>query len=666
MERAGIDVGGTFTDVVGVEDGKIVSYKTPSTPGNSAVGVINGLELFTSENQGELKYVHHGTTVGTNALLEGETADTALITTEGFCDVLEVGRQDRSELYDLDFTRPSPVVPRDLRFTVGERIGPDGEVIFPLDLVSLEEAVEGIPDSVNAVAVSTLFSFVNPEHEETIKKYLIEDGFTEVTLSSDVLPEIREFERTSTTVINASLKPVFRDYLGQLEERARGIGVKATWLVMGSTGGLIEPDVAKDQPVRTILSGPAGGVKGSQFIASSAGFDDVLTLDMGGTSADVCLIKGGEAAVTTDWEINGHPVGVSSLDVHTIGAGGGSIAWIDEGGALRVGPKSAGADPGPACYGKGGQGPTVTDAHLVLGRLDQDFPLADRLRLNLEAAEQAVDDKIAGPLGWSTREAAQGILDVANSNMERALRLVSVQQGYDPRSFALLAYGGAGPLHAAQLAAEMSIPRVVVPPAAGVLSALGLLVSEARQEFVAAVLKNVDEQSPAALVEKWKEMAGRASGDVKDEGVKLRAYLDMRYAGQSYHLRVPVPAIDLNEEDLLGSREEFHEMHRRQYGHSRSDEPVEIVNQRLEVIGDVGGVRLSLVEDGKNDDAYLGTREVVFPGGVEDTEIYRYELLGLEDSINGPAIVHSRDSTITVMPGQAARLNRDGALIIEV
>ncbi|MCF7875844.1 hydantoinase/oxoprolinase family protein [Candidatus Bipolaricaulota bacterium] len=666
MKRIGVDVGGTFTDVVGVEKGKIISYKVHSTPDNPATGVGDGLEVFlSSDSEGfEVGHIHHGTTVGTNALLESETAETALITTEGFRDVLEIGRQDRPQLYDLDFSRPSPVIPRSLRFTVPERIGPGGEVVRSLDKAELKKVVESIPDPVEAVAVSTLFSFANPVHEKKIKKYLVNNGFG-VTLSSEVLPEPREYERTSTTAINASLKPVFRDYLGQLESRAEDLDLESDWLVMQSNGGLIEPDIAKREPVRTILSGPAGGVEGAQFIAGSAGYEDVLTLDMGGTSADVCLIKDGEASVTTDWSIDDHPVGVSSLDVHTIGAGGGSIAWMDEGGALRVGPGSAGADPGPVCYSRGGEEPTVTDAHLVLGRLDPDFPLADSLELERGAARKAISEKIGAPLDLGPREAAQGILDVANSNMKRALRLVSVQQGHDPRTFALLAYGGAGPLHAARLAKEMSIPRVIIPPAAGVLSSLGLLASDTRQEFVSSVLRNSEAIEPEEIRAEWEEMSKKASPSLTEGKVDHRPYLDIRYSGQSYHLRVPVSKVQLNRSGLDEAIEEFHGVHERKYGHSKTDEPVEVVSQRLEFIGKIDDLSLSgdLSGDGE---AYLGDRDVIFSGESEKTKIFRYENLGVGDSVSGPAILHSRDSTIVVHPGQSAELNGDGALIIEV
>ena len=668
MKRLGIDVGGTFTDVVGVEDGKITSYKVPSTPENPAIGVGNGLEKFTSKNPDSsgLGHIHHGTTVGTNAILEGKTAKTALITTEGFRDVLEIGRQERNELYNLDFSRPDPLVSRRLRFAVPERIGPEGEIIEPLDEEALERVVEEIPDSIEAVGVCTLFSFVNSDHERRIKEHLLNSGFADVTLSSEVLPELREYERTSTTVINASLKPVFRDYLGQLEDRAEGLGIKAVWLVMQSNGGLVEPEIAKREPVRTILSGPAGGVKGAQFIASSAGYEDVLTLDMGGTSADVCLIKDGEAVVTTDWSIDGRPVGVSSLDVHTIGAGGGSIAWIDDGGALRVGPRSAGANPGPACYSRGGDEPTVTDAHLVLGRLDPEFPLADSLGLDVEAAREVIEEKLGKPLGLTPEEAAQGILDVANSNMKGALRLVSVQQGHDPRQFALLAYGGAGPLHAARLAEEMSIPRVIIPPAAGVLSALGLLSSDTRQEFVSSVLKELDAIRPEDLWDEWKQMVGAADASLEKERLDYRAHLDMRYSGQSHDLRVPVPKIEVNRQDLAEAREDFHYLHERRYGHARPDEPVEVVNQRLEVIGKTEDLDLRSESGKRNGEPTIGSRQVVFADGREEARIYRYEFLDLNGSVEGPAVVHSRDSTIIVNPGQKAELNEDGALIIEV
>ncbi len=668
MKRAGVDVGGTFTDVVGVKDGHVIGYKTKSTPENPAAGVGDGLGIFVRETSGvdRLRYLHHGTTVGTNALLEGETAETALITTAGFRDVLEIGRQDRPDLYELYVSRPAGVVPRDLRFTLEERVGPEGEVIEGLDRDELADLSRRIPETVEAVAVSTLFSFANPVHEREIVEFLRDRGYENVTLSSEVMPEIREYERTSTTAINAALRPLFRDYMDELAREAETLGIEATWLVMQSNGGLIGPRIAKNYPVRTILSGPASGVKGAQFVGDAAGFEDLITLDMGGTSTDVCLIKAGEPAVTTDWEIKGHPIGVPSLDVHTIGAGGGSIAWIDEGGALRVGPKSAGADPGPACYPDGGEQPTVTDAHLVLGRLDPEFHLAESLSLDKSAAELAVRNEIGAPLGMNPTEAAQGILDVANANMKRALRLVSVNQGHDPRGFTLLAYGGAGPLHAARLAAEMSIPRVVIPPAAGVLSALGLLVSDTRQEFVSSVLKNFDEVDPVRLEKTWLKQKERGRENVSGERIEYRAFLDARYSGQSYNLRLPVPEIHPDERVLAGVKQEFHNMHQRKYGSSRHEEPVEVVNQRLEIVGKIEDIELTVEGRAAEASPRKGEREVVFPDGPRKTEIYRYEALEPGDSIVGPAIVHSRDSTVTINPGQKARLNRGGALIIEI
>ncbi|MFP4588815.1 MAG: hydantoinase/oxoprolinase family protein [Candidatus Acetothermia bacterium] len=668
MERVGVDVGGTFTDLVGVLDGKLLTRKTLSTRKNPAVGVGTALQQMVSgepEFARQLDKIHHGTTVATNALLEGETAETALITTAGFRDVLEIGRQVRPDLYDLNFSRPSPIVPRNLRFTVSERLAPGGRVIRALDEEELRKVVKKIPDTVSIVAVSTLFSFVNPIHEQKIKKYLLNHGFQDVVLSSEVLPEFREYERTSTTVLNASLRPVLRKYLTQLEKRAKDLEIDARWFVMQSNGGVIDPNIAERQPVRTILSGPAGGVKGSQFIARSAGYEDVLTFDMGGTSADVCLIKDGEPAVSSDWSIEGHPVGVSSLDVHTIGAGGGSIAWIDEGGVLKVGPQSAGACPGPASYLKGGNQPTVTDAHLVLGRLDPAFPLADGLQLDKRVAREVLEREIARPLGLSLSEAAQGILDVANSNMKQALRLVSVQQGHDPRSFVLLAYGGAGPLHATRLAKEMSIPRVIIPPAAGVLSALGLLTSNIRREFVSSVLKLLGDLEAEELEGRYSEFVQKVSESI-DDRTRLHPFLHMRYQGQSYDLRVPLSTVKVNGQDLKQARGMFDRLHRQKYGHARPDEPVEVVNQRLVIVRETEDVKISRGSRGGKGPAHLGSRMVTFPSGERETDVYRFESLKVDEPLVGPAVVHSADSTITILPDQQGKLNHDGAMLIEV
>ncbi|KPN30355.1 N-methylhydantoinase A/acetone carboxylase, beta subunit [Halolamina pelagica] len=465
--RVGVDIGGTFTDVVAVRDGEVTVTKTPSTPDEPERGVMNGLDEsesaagYTPET---VDFFSHGTTVATNAVLEGTWADTALVTTEGFRDALEIGRQDRPDIYDFDAEKAEPVVPRDRRFTVPERLDERGSVLRELDEDAVRAVAAAIDDTgVSAVAVCLLFAFENPAHEHRVTEILREElPDVSVSQSSTVLPEIREYERSVTTSLNAALKPVMSDYVGELEREVRGRGVDAAVKIMQSNGGLIDAGAARERPVNTLLSGPAAGVQGATHVAARAGYADLITMDMGGTSCDVSLVQDGEPVVSTDVAVGDYTVGVPMIDVHTVGSGGGSVAWVDAGGALRVGPRSAGADPGPICYGRGGERPTTTDAHLLLGRIDPEGFLPEDRDVGV-ADVRAAFEALGDELGMGPEETAQGVLDVANANMARALRVVSVERGHDPREFALVAFGGAGPLHAPTLAAELDVPTVLVP-----------------------------------------------------------------------------------------------------------------------------------------------------------------------------------------------------------
>ncbi|MFB6152076.1 MAG: hydantoinase/oxoprolinase family protein [Haloarculaceae archaeon] len=669
MTRIGVDIGGTFTDVVAVEDGRLRGAKTPSTPDRPDDAVVDGLGRAREAgvDVDATTFLGHGTTVATNAVLEGDLARTALVTTEGFRDVLAIGRQDRPDLYDLDFERPAPLVPRDRRLTVPERVGPDGEVLEPLDEADTADLVDRLPD-VEAVAVATLFSFRNPAHERAIREALSEaDADVAVSLSSAVLPEFREYERTATTALNAALKPRLDAYLGRLARRTGEAGVDADPVVMQSHGGLTSADAARETPVNTVLSGPAAGVRGAQYLAEAAGHEDVLTMDMGGTSTDVALVDGGEPSRSTDWEIAGYPLGVPTIDVHTIGAGGGSVARIDEGGALRVGPESAGADPGPAAYGRGGTRPTVTDAHVVLGRIHPDYPLGGDLSVDVAAAEAAVERAVADPLGRSVREAARGILDVARANMERALRVVSVERGYDPRSFALVAFGGAGPLHAPALAERLSVPTVLVPRLAGVLSALGLLTSDIEHTYVTAVVEPLADVSPADLADRFADLAAAGRETLADEGVDSDAMsfersLDLRYEGQSYSLNVPLDDADLTADALAAAAERFHERHDAQYGHADPDEPVEVVNARVRAVGAIPAVDVRVDVAGSVDDAVLGERPVGFGDETRETTVYDHERLPPGGEFDGPAVVQAAEATTVVHPGQSVSVDERGTL----
>lgn len=571
----GVDVGGTFTDAVLISAGRLITAKVPTTPADQSEGVVAAV-LATLERAGlapaEVTRFGHGMTVGTNALLEGKGARTSLVATEGFGDVLELRRQDRAHLYRLDAHHPAPLVPHDRTHEVAERCGPDG-VVTPLDPVSVERAVAAVrADGAEAVAVGLLFSFAHPEHEAAVAEALRAAlPGVHVSASSEVLPEIREYERISTTAVDAYLTPVLRTYLERLGERAAAAGLPAP-SIMQSSGGVLPIGESAQHAAWTVMSGPAGGVIGAARLAGRERRRLALTFDMGGTSCDVALVSGGEPARTGGTVIAGHPIHLPMLDVATVSAGGGSIAWADSGGALRVGPHSAGARPGPAAYGLGGALPTVTDADVVLGRLPVDAPLGGRILLDPAAARAAVGG-LARELGLGLEECAEGILTVAVQEMVRALRLVSVERGEDARDATLIAFGGAGPLHACAVADELGVREVVAPPAAGVLAALGLVMAGERRDYVQTVLAPVD--GGAGLAGLLRPLRERAGAEIP--GAPQNASADLRYAGQSHALTVhwdpgaPESAL----------AEAFHAAHRERYGDADPGRPVEAVSLRL-------------------------------------------------------------------------------------
>jgi N-methylhydantoinase A len=675
--RVGVDIGGTFTDLVTVTDGDFDVTKTPSTPADPEEGVTNGLEKLRRTAGlafADVGFLAHGTTVATNAVLEGDWADTALVTTEGFRDALEIGRQARPDIYDFQTDKPAPVVPRHHRFEVPERLDERGTVRTPLDETAVETLVDDLREAdVESVAVSLLFSYENPAHERRVGE-LLDDADLDVaySLSSEVLPEIREYERTLTTALNAALKPVMDSYLGDLEASVRETGVTADLQIMQSNGGIITADVARTRPVNTLLSGPAAGVQGASYVAGLAGFDDVVTMDMGGTSCDVSLVEGGDPTVATDVEVGDYPVNVPMIDIHTVGAGGGSVAWIDDGGALRVGPRSAGADPGPICYGRGGERPTITDAQLLLGRLDPDAFLSGELDAEGADVRRIFAERLAEPLGTSVEAAAQGVLDVANASMERALRVVSVERGYDPRSFGLVAFGGAGPLHATALAAELDIPRVVVPRTAGVLSALGLLISDVLYDYSTSRVRGWDDVDPADLQATFADFVERgerrlAAERLDPDRIQFERSVDLRYAGQSFELSVPVPGGPVDADAMATVRERFHERHRRRYGHAYEDEPVELVTLRTRARGivETPDLRPPTV-DGSVADAVADVRPVHFDGTVHDTRVYDRARLPTDATFEGPAVVAGQESTAVVRPDQSVTVDEYGSLVVEV
>ena len=650
--RLGIDVGGTFTDLVALSEGNLVTAKVPSTPRDQSEGVMNAIDAAGVE-AASIGALAHGMTVATNALLERRGARTALVTTEGFRDVLEIARQNRPSLYDLAQDRPPPLVPRDLRFTVKERMGPEGE-ISPLDEGSLGETVEALRAAdVEAVAVCLLFAFAHPGHERRVGEALrgALPG-VHVSLSSEVLPEFREYERFSTTAADAYLGPKLAAYLKNLADKAARAGVPAP-LIMQSSGGVVPVEDAAADAAGCVLSGPAGGVVGAAHVGSLGGYGDLLTFDMGGTSTDVAPIIGGEAQTTTETVVAGVPIKLPMVDVHTVSAGGGSVAWADAGGALRVGPHSAGAEPGPAGYGKGGEEPTVTDANLFLGYLKDGAELGGEVTLRRDLSEGALDT-LGKSLSLDAEETALGIARVANAEMVRALRVISVERGLDPREFALLAFGGAGGMHACSLAEELGMETVIVPRAGGVLSALGLAISDLRRDYVRPYLVPLGDADAGELQARYADMARAAADDL--EGPEHHRRADLRYGGQSFELTV-----DADDPGELEAR--FHAAHEGRYGYKMPDEPVELVNLRLVATVPVG--KPGLDEPGPSGDAGAGRREANFDGGWREVPVLDRERMGEGSPVEGPAIVEFKESTCVVRPGWGGSVDGVGNLVLE-
>ena len=652
--RLGVDVGGTFTDLValGGADGHVLTAKVPSTPQDQSEGVMNSVRAAEIKPE-EVAAFAHGMTVATNALLERRGAKTAIVTTEGFRDVLEISRQDRPSLYDLTQDRPPALVPRELRFTVRERMGPEGE-LEPLDESSLEKVVTALKEAeVEAVAVCLLFAFMHSEHERRVGEVLREElPDVHVSLSSEVLPEFREYERSSTTAADAYLGPKLAAYLRNLDEEVEGAGMPAP-LVMQSSGGVIELEVAARGAAACVLSGPAGGVVGAAYVAKASGYQDLLTFDMGGTSSDVATILNGEALTTTEAAIAGVPIKLPMVDVHTVSAGGGSIAWVDAGGALRVGPHSAGADPGPAAYGQGGEDPTVTDANLFLGYLQDGATLGGEVTLSRERSEEALK-RIGSELDMDPLDVALGVVQVANTEMVGALRVISVEKGLDPREFALVAFGGAGPLHACDLAEELGIQTVLVPRASGVLSALGLAVSDLRRDYVSPLLSNLDDLKTSRLEDTFEDMESTAADHLDSPELHRRA--DLRYRGQSFELMV-------DADDLEKLAERFHAAHERRYGYRMEEELVELVNLRLTATVPVE--KPELREPEPEGDAETGHREANFDGEWQEVPILIRDRMGAGSEVEGPAVVEFAESTCVVRPNWQGVVDEVGNLILE-
>ncbi len=677
--RLGVDTGGTFTDLALANDttGELVLHKLPSTPRDPSEAIVRGLmELLELRGLGpdSVAYLGHGTTVGTNAIIERKTARTALITTQGFRDVIELARQRRPDLYDLDVDKPRPLVPRNLRFEVRERTAYDGSIVTPLDEGQVRSIVGRLRElDVSAVAVCFLHSFVNPAHERRVKE-IFGDFHPRcfVSLSSEVLPEFREYERFSTTMTNAALVPVMAGYLRRLEKGAAETGLRAGLRIMQSSGGVMGSVAATERPINTLFSGPSAGVIGASHVAAQAGFPDIITFDMGGTSTDVCLVEDGKPLVTTQRVVDGFPVKCPTLDVHSIGAGGGSVGWVDSGGFLKVGPGSAGAWPGPACYSQGGTEPTVTDANIVLGRLNETHLLGGRMRIDSSLSVKALT-RLGERLGMGPVAAARGVIRIVNSNIIGAIRVISVEKGYDPRRFTLMAFGGAGPLHAAQLARDLGIPQLLVPESPGVLCALGLLLADLRADFGHTFLTPAANPDLAGVNQLLAELEEQARvwlrrEDASAERSFIERSADMRYIGQDYELPVPVLAGTIDESTVGALVSRFHEAHELVHGYASPDAAVEFVALRVVARSLVSKPTFAAGRVSASDpsSALVGSRRVYFDETSEfvDTPLYDRLRLVQGSRVDGPAVIEQMDSTTVVLPGQSATVDQYRNIVI--
>jgi N-methylhydantoinase A len=679
--RLTADIGGTFTDFVLLDDaGQMHVTKTPSTPKDFTQGVLNGIRKLKLDLD-TIDIFVHGATVVLNALLQRKLPKTGLITTRGFRDVLEIMRTNNPEMYNLQYGKPAPLIPRYLRYEVSERVRYNGEVVVSLDRAEAREVVHKLKaEGVIAIAVCFLHAYANPAHEREMRE-VIEEEFPEavVCLSSDIAPEWREFERASTTTINAASMPIISAYLRRLEEQLRAAGLRKELFVMQSNGGVMTANAACQKPVTTVMSGPSGGAIGAAYLGAKIRCPNLITIDIGGTSSDMGLIVEGKPITTAEGVISQWPILTPMIEILSIGAGGGSIAWVDEGGALRVGPQSAGADPGPVCYNLGGLEPTVTDANLCLGRIDPAYFLGGEITLNEVAARKAVQNRIAERFGMDTVEAANGIIDIINANMARAMRSILTERGHDPREFVLMAFGGAGGLHTAALMQELGIPRAVVPSNPGALSAVGMLATDFRHDHARTYVSAVDNLNLAEVNNIYRILEVQAIGDLETEGVDrsritLRRSVDARYVGQEYHINLPIgftgQEADINvqlgseplkelDRELIARR--FNEAHEKLYGYSTPDTPVQVVNLRVAGLGLIAKPQFPTYQAGGADahDAIKVRRKVYFKeaGGFVETPIYDILRLRPGNRIDGPAIVEDPNSTMLILPGQTGSID---------
>ena len=660
----GIDIGGTFTDIILIENEEITVTKVPSTPKDPSQAVINGLKHLNITS-GEFV---HGTTIATNTLLENTGALTALITTKGFEDVIEIGRQNRQDLYDFNVQKPEPLAKREMRYGISERTDSNGVIIEDLDTELLEQIIYGIKSrDAESVAVSLLFSFLNPAHEQSILKTIHSKiPSLYVSISSEIVPEFREYERTSTVVINSYVGPKVSQYMDNLTTK-----VEHPIRVMQSSGGSITSQLASKEPVRTILSGPAGGVVGAYRTAKQAGINQIISIDMGGTSTDVSICPD-RIQETTQSTISGYPISIPMIEIHTVGAGGGSIAAINAGGSLSVGPSSAGSDPGPACYGIG-DNITVTDANLILGRIQPDFFLGGTMQLDIDKALMAIQ-KLATEINSSATDAALGIIKVVNANMEQAIRTISLERGHDPRDFALLPFGGAGALHACELSAEMGISKVFIPPHPGVLSALGVAIADVTKDYSRTVMLTPGEETLYQLETEYSGMESNARSDFNSEGLdtsnlKFNRYLDIRYVGQSYELLIPFPTSGIKDSKELQTliTTDFETAHQQRFGYSDSSQKIEVVNVRLKaILPSTTQLPTAHISKSSSMGMPIDERPIFFQSTSLMTPIYQRSDIQLEQNIKGPALITQFDTSIPVFPGWVANKDELDNLTLEV
>lgn len=669
--RVGIDIGGTFTDVVLLDSATetITFAKAPTTPADRAIGFFHGLEMVqgtSGATAAQIEQIVHGSTVATNAVLEEKGSRLGLITTQGFRDILQIGRAYIPGIFTnfLRWKKPDPLVPLERVREVPERMAVDGRILRPLDEEAARDAIRSLlDDGIEALAISLLHSYVNPSHEiriEQIARELSPNLF--ISRSSATLPEYREFERTVTTVLNAYVMPAVDRYLASITKGLVEREYPAELAIVRSDAGIMSIGAAIERPVNTVLSGPAGGVKGASVIAAAAGHPNIVSMDMGGTSTDVCLSTAGEPRLSTDTWVSHHPIRVPIIDITTIGAGGGSIAHVSPSGSLGVGPQSAGAEPGPACYGRGGDKPTVTDANLVLGRLPSELA-GGEIVLDLDAARNAIDRWVAQPLHLTIEQAAEGIIRIVDENMLGALRVVSVARGMDPRELTLVPFGGAGPVHGGQLARLAGISTILIPAAPGVLSALGFLLADVRQVFSKTMVGIIGQLDLDRYNQTLETLTTDANAWLADERIpaqdrSIEVTLDLRYRGQAYELAIPAVA-PLSAESLESARASFHQEHKRRYGYDQPFSDVEVVTVRVTAIGKVPTPELPRLplEGTDSSQAVAYRTEVYFDGSWIPTAVYERGLLKPGNSFNGPALVRQDDCTTVIHPGQSVRVD---------